>query len=144
MSFMQQFSEFLGNHMLLAGALLATLVALIANELVLIRRGGRRLAPSDAVRLINDKDALIVDLRAATDYKRGHIVDSRNIPMAKLDDEIKSLRKHQSKPILLCCALGSSAAQAGVKLRAAGFEEVYPMSGGINAWQNAGLPLTTK
>ncbi len=95
MSFMQQFSEFLGNHMLLAGALLAILVALIANELVLIRRGGRRLAPSDAVRLINDKDALIVDLRAATDYKRGHIVDSRNIPMAKLDDEIKSLRKHQ-------------------------------------------------
>ncbi len=144
MSFMQQFSEFFGNHLLLSGALLAILVALIANELVLIRRGGRRLTPSDAVRLINDKDALIVDLRAATDFKRGHIVDSRNIPMARLDEEIKSLRKHQSKPILLCCALGSVAAQAGVKLRAQGFEEVYPMSGGINAWQGAGLPLTTK
>ncbi len=144
MSFMQQFSEFLGNHMLLSGALLAVLVALIANELVLILRSGRRLTPAGAVRLINDKEALILDLRAATDFKRGHIVDSRNVPMARLDEEIKSLSKHRSKPILLCCALGSTAAQAGVKLRAAGFEEVYPMSGGINAWQNAGLPLTTK
>jgi rhodanese-related sulfurtransferase len=29
-------------------------------------------------------------------------------------------------------------------MRAQGFEKVYPMAGGVNAWQNAGLPLTSK
>ncbi len=141
---MLQISEFLGNHMLLASALLLILLALVTNELVLIRRGGRRLSPADAVRLINDQGAAVVDLRPVADFKRGHILDARNIPMSKLDDELGALRKLKDKPVLLCCALGSTAAQAGIKLRAQGFDNVYPMAGGINAWQNAGLPVTSK
>lgn len=141
---MQQISEFLGNHMLLAIALLVILLALVANELIMIRRGGRRLTPADAVRLINDQGATVVDLRPVTDFKKGHIVDAKNIPMNKLDNELGSLRKLKDKPILLCCALGSTAAQAGIKLRAQGFDNIYPMAGGINSWQNAGLPVTGK
>lgn len=141
---MLQISEFLANHMLLATALMLVLLALVANELVLIRRGGHRLSPADAVRLINDQGAAIVDLRPVADFKRGHILDAKNIPITKLDDEISKLSKLKDKPILLCCALGSSAAQAGIKLRAQGFDKVYPMAGGVNAWQNAGLPLTNK
>lgn len=141
---MQQISEFLGNHMMLAIALLVILFALVANELIMIRRGGKRLSPADAVRLINDQGAAIIDLRPVTDFKKGHIVDAKNIPMTKLDNELASLRKLKDKPVLLCCALGSTAAQAGIKLRAQGFDNIYPMAGGINAWQNAGLPITSK
>ncbi|MGJ8669780.1 MAG: rhodanese-like domain-containing protein [Oceanococcus sp.] len=141
---MLQISEFLGNHMLLASAMLLVLLALVANELLLIRRGGSRLSPADAVRLINDQSAAIFDLRPVADFKRGHILDAKNVPMAKLDDELGKLSKLKDKPILLCCALGSTAAQAGIKMRAQGFEKVYPMAGGVNAWQNAGLPLTSK
>jgi rhodanese-related sulfurtransferase len=141
---MLQLSEFLTHHALLAAALLFVLIVMVFNELLIIRRGGKRIAPSDAVRLINDQDALIVDLRAPADFKRGHILAALNVPMAKLDEQISSLNKHQNKPLLLCCALGSVAATAGIKLRKAGFTEVHPMAGGINAWQNAGLPLTSK
>lgn len=141
---MLQLTEFLANHMLLATALLLILLALVANELVLIRRSGLRLSPADAVRLINDQGAAVIDLRTVADFKRGHILDARNIPMAKLADSISDLKKLKGKPLVLCCALGSTAAQAGIRLRAEGFENVYPMAGGINAWQNAGLPLTSK
>ena len=141
---MQQFSEFLANHPILFAALVLVIVAIAVNEFLLIRRGGKRIPPSEAVRLINDRDARIIDLRAAADFKRGHIVESVNVPMARLNDEISALKKHPERPVILVCALGSTAAQAGLRLRQAGLTEVYPVSGGINAWQNAGLPLTTK
>lgn len=141
---MLQLSEFLSNHPILVAAFFIVGIAIIANELLIIRRGGTRVAPADAVRLVNDQGAKIIDLRSVADFKKGHILDSVNIPMIKLDEEMSALRKHQDKPLVLTCALGSVATQAGVKLRAAGFEQVHPMAGGINAWQNAGLPLTTK
>ena len=141
---MLQISEFLNNHMLLATALLVVLLILVGNELWMIRRAGQRMSPADAVRLINDQSAQIIDLRPAADFKRGHILDAKNIPMNRLNDEMKTLNKMKTSPLLLCCALGSTAAQAGIKLRALGFDKVYPMAGGINAWQNAGLPLTNK
>ncbi len=141
---MLQISEFLSNHVVLTAALVLVSLAIIVNELLIIRRGGLRIAPADAVRMINDKGAVVVDLRSVADFKRGHILDSINVPMMKLDEKQSELRKHQGKPLLLCCALGSVATQAGIKLRGAGFEEVYPLAGGINAWQNAGLPITTK
>ncbi len=141
---MLQFSEFLSNHPLLFGALILVGLAIIANEVLIVRRGGQRVAPADAVRLINDQGAKVVDLRSVADFKKGHILDSINVPMMKLDEQMGSLRKFQDKPIVLCCALGSVATQAGGRLRAAGFEQVFPLTGGINGWQNAGLPLTTK
>ncbi len=141
---MLQISEFLSNHLMLTVALVTVLLGICANELVLIRRGGQRISPADAVRMINDRGAKVVDLRAPADFKRGHILDALNVPMAKLDEHMASLRKQQDKPLVLCCALGSVATQAGIKLRGAGFTEVYPLAGGVGAWQNAGLPLTGK
>ena len=141
---MLQLSEFLSNHLFLTIAFFTVVLAIIANELLIIRRGGQRIAPTDAVRLINDQNAQVIDLRSVADFKKGHILDSVNVPMIKLDEEMTKLRKHKDKPIVLCCALGSVATQAGIKLRKEGFEQVYPLAGGINGWQNAGLPLTTK
>lgn len=141
---MLQLSEFLSNHFLLTSGLVLVVLAIIVNELLIVRRGGQRVSPADAVRMINDQGAVVVDLRSVADFKRGHILDSINIPMMKLNDKLSTLRKHEGKPVLLLCALGSVATQAGIRLRAAGFEQVYPVAGGINAWQNAGLPLTSK
>ena len=139
---MNQLAEFLGNHPVLSGSLLVVLAAIAVNEWLIVRRGGTRVSAADAVRLINDRDAQVIDLRAVADYKRGHILNAINVPLAKLEGEMVKLQKKKDRPLVLCCALGSVSLQAGAKLRAAGFSEVYPLTGGINAWQNAGLPVT--
>lgn len=139
---MQQLTEFVTHHPILFTVLGLILLALLANEWLIVRRGGTRLSAADAVRLINDRDAQVIDLRAVADYKRGHILNAVNVPLAKLDEHLPQLRKHPERPVLLYCALGSVSLQAGAKLRAAGLTEVFPLVGGINAWQSAGLPLT--
>ena len=57
---MDQFVEFVGNHPALFGAFALVLLALIINELHGNLRGPKRLSTAEAIRLINDSDALIV------------------------------------------------------------------------------------
>lgn len=136
--------EFIGNHLLLSAAVLVVLVLLIGNELLRLIRGEKRLSPSDAVRIINAPDAIVLDVRSASDFKKGHILNARHVPLTKIDEVGQQLSKQKSSPVLCYCALGSSAPQACEKLRKMGFEEVYSMRGGLNAWQNANLPVTTR
>lgn len=141
---MAQYLEFVANHPFLFAALALVVVALIANEVVGNLTGGKRLSASEAVRLINDRDPIVVDVRSLADFKRGHLLNAFHAPLAKFDDYVGQLAKDKSRPVLVYCALGSSSSTAADKLKKSGFAEVYPLKGGINAWQMANLPVTAK
>ena len=51
------------------------------------------------------------------------------------------LDKHKSSPIILVDAMGQQAGSAGRQLRAAGFENVMRLNGGISSWKESSLPL---
>jgi rhodanese-related sulfurtransferase len=141
---MDQVFEFVGNHPALFGVLLLLIMLFIANEVHGTMTGGRRMSPSEAVRLINDRAPLIIDVRSAGDFKKGHLLGAQSVPLAKLDGELDRLAKDPAKPLLVYCALGNSSQTAAHKLMKGGLTEVYPLRGGINAWLGAGLPVTTK
>jgi rhodanese-related sulfurtransferase len=141
---MSQFVEFFQNHLLLFGAGAVILVLLVANEMTASLLGEKRVTATEAVRLINDRDAAIVDLRPAAEFKRGHLLNAMNLPFAKLEERASELGKDKKRPLVLYCALGSVAGQAAIKLKKLGFTEVYPLKGGLNAWTGANLPVTAK
>ena len=120
------------------------LLALIINEIHGNLTGGKRLGTAEAVRLINDRDPLIVDVRTSADFKRGHLLNALSLPLAKLDEQVGQLGKDKARPVLVYCALGSSSVTAVDKLRKNGFTEAYPLKGGINNWQASNLPITVK
>lgn len=125
-------------------ALAAVLVALIINELHGNLRGAKRLAPGDLVRLINDENAVVLDVRSGADFKKGHILNAVNIPINRLADRHKELGKDRSRPVVAYCALGSAAPAATDQLAKLGFESVFVLKGGLNNWQQAGMPVTSK
>ena len=141
---MDQLLYFLGQHPVLASALGAIVVLLILNEMSHLVTGEKRLSPLEAVRLINDRHALVVDVRPAADYKKGHIINAVNLPQAKLAERMQELGKDTAKPIVVYCSLGGVAAQAAHELKKAGYTEVYPIAGGLNGWLGASLPVTTR
>lgn len=141
---MQQFIEFFGNNLALFAALAAVIVLLIANEVHGSLTGGKRLSALEAVRMINDREPVIVDLRPVADYKKGHLLNAINLPVAKLDEKVGELGKDKSRPVLLYCALGGSSGEAAAKLRKLGYTEAYPIRGGLNAWLQNNLPVTAK
>jgi rhodanese-related sulfurtransferase len=96
---------------------------------------------NEAVRLINRRDALVIDVRDASEYAAGHIPRSRHIPASELDGRLPELAKFKERPILLGCQTGARAQRACAALSKAGFKEVFVLQGGIAAWQQAGMPL---
>ncbi|MCR9107058.1 MAG: rhodanese-like domain-containing protein [Gammaproteobacteria bacterium] len=134
---MALFFEFLAQQWVLFAALLTVIVMLFLHE---ARKSGPSLSPQQAINLINQKEGVFVDLRDAADYKQGHIVGAVNIPAAKLAARMSELDKFKSKPVVLVCKMGQQSGAAGKQLKAANFEDVYKMSGGMMEWGNLQLP----
>jgi len=141
---MDQLLQFMGQHPVLFSALGAVLVFLILNEMSGIVTGEKRVSPLEAVRLINDRHALVLDVRPPADYKKGHILNALNLPQTKLGERLSELGKDTARPIVVYCALGGVAAQASHTIKKAGYAEVYPIKGGLNGWLSASLPVTTR
>jgi rhodanese-related sulfurtransferase len=93
------------------------------------------------VQWINQRQAQILDIRTADEYKAGHIANSKHLPLSELDSGLKQAKIDSNKPIILVCLSGTRANTALGKLKKAGCKEVACMDGGISAWNQAGMPL---
>ena len=135
---MEQFIEFIGNHLVLSAMWLATVAAIIFYHQ---RTASAAVGPQQAVMLINRKDAVVVDVRDKKEFDAGHIVDSINIPLANLKQRVTELKKHKDKPVLVVCKLGQHSGDAAKTLEEAGHSEVIRLSGGVTEWKSQSYPL---
>ena len=139
---MDRFLEFAGNHVLLVSALMVSFFLVIASELRRKASGLINIEAGDAVKLINN-DAVVIDIRSADAYGRGHIVGARNIPSDEIENKLASLEQFKNKPIVAVCDAGISSTRVVNSLRQKGFESVYGLKGGMSGWSQAGLPVVT-
>jgi len=125
--------------------LLLVVVALVSGAMLLwplVRRGagGSWIEPARATQLINREDALVLDVRDPGEYGTGHILGARNLPLARIDAGEVDI-KVKEKPLILCCDTGNRSSKAAAALKKLGFTNVVNLSGGIDAWRQAGLPV---
>ena len=109
----------------------------------LVRRttGGPWVNPAQATHLINREDAVIIDVREPAEFAAGHVLGAKNVPLARLDAPTPDLLKRKERPVIVYCDGGERAGKAAAALKKQGFTRVTNLSGGIKAWQDAGLPL---
>lgn len=137
----QKLLEFFGNHPGLSMAFFGILGALLWTLFQGRSHGVRKVNPTDATRLVNSDDAVVVDVRSDIEFKQGHIINSVHIPQNYLNDQIQRLEKHRDRPIITACKTGNDSARVGAMLLRRGFTKVYSLNGGIAAWEAANLPL---
>lgn len=138
---MDRFLEFLLNHYLLTGTFVALFIAFVINEMA---RGGKSVSPQGLTTLVNQKNARVVDVRDATEFRNGHITGSENIPYSRLAEHLADLKSDLARPIVIVCNMGQVAGSVGQQLKAAGLTEVYRLDGGISNWKAQSLPLVRK
>ncbi len=141
---MERLPEFVGNHPILFAALGAVIGMIAFFEYQRLFSGIKQLSAIEATRLQNDEDAVFVDVREDSEYKAGHILSAKHMPMSTFDKRYTELEKSKDKPVILYCASGSRASKAGGKLRKNGFESVYTLAGGMGGWEKASMPVSTK
>jgi len=140
-----QLSEFVTNNLILFAALLGVLVMLIKAELDHQVNKGLLISASMAIRLMNNNDeTLIIDIRPVAEYKNGHINGAKNIPLNEFASGINDYSKFKDKPVLIYCNSGNTATRAIKSLKGAGFGKINNLEGGIAAWKEANMPLSTK
>ena len=110
----------------------------------LVRGGGKGISVTEATLLINREDAVVVDVRETQEWSAGHIASAYHLALGQLDKRLSELEKFKSRPVIVCCASGNRSSSACGTLKRAGFERVFNLSGGIGAWKDAGLPVTSK
>jgi rhodanese-related sulfurtransferase len=137
----EELSAFVARNPIYSLAFVGLTIAIIVNELSRLLRGYKSLRPAEVTLLMNQDNALVVDLRAYADYEKGHIAGSKNVLMSQFDPESKQLAPAKALPIVLVCQSGITVAGAAKRLKKAGFERVHVLEGGIAAWQQAELPL---
>lgn len=110
-----------------------------------VNSGGRNhVSPMQATLLLNREDALVIDVREASEWSAGHIPNSRHIAIGQLEKQIHEIEKFKTRPLIVNCQTGNRSSSACGTLKKHGFEKVYNLAGGIGAWRDAGLPITTK
>jgi rhodanese-related sulfurtransferase len=135
------FMQFIQNNIWLvliavtSGVML--LWSLVGNRL----RGVKEVDCAAALQMINHKEACVVDVREPDEFKSGHVLDARLIPLGKLRDRIGELERCREKPIVVVCRSGNRSATACALLGREGFAQVYNLAGGMTVWQKMGLPL---
>jgi len=102
--------------------------------------GFATVSPQQAEQMIQAKKGLVmIDVRTPQELVNGFIAGSHNVPLWPVMKGQLNLPK--DTPLLVICAVGGRSYAAGQALVKWGFQEVYNLSGGIDAWKQAGLPL---
>ena len=128
------------NLMLIAIALLSA--GMLVWPLIGRRMSGvKEVETLEATQLINHRDAVILDVREDKEFVTGHLPNAKHIPLGQLIARLKDVEKFKNKPIVVNCRSGARSATACGILRKNGFEEVYNLKGGINAWLQANMPV---
>lgn len=128
------------NHPFLFAGLAAVIVFIIVTEL---RRktGARALLAREVVQLINGQDAIVVDIREPADYKAGHILNAKHIPLSRLAEEAGRISGDKNKPVIVYDKTGTASPAACARLKAEGYQQVCYLKNGIYSWLDENLPL---
>ena len=86
----------------------------------------------------------LIDVRTPVEFREVHVTFARNEPLDRLDpNALISVRNGASQqPLYVICRSGNRANQACEQFIAAGFTNIINVSGGTQAWEQAGLPVT--
>ena len=132
--------EYIGNNLLISAGLILSFLLLIFNELKIKKQHIATVDPFKAVQLINI-GANVLDLRSADIFKKGHIVNSKNMTEEQISSKKKSLG---NKTTIIVCETGESSSKLVNDIRSSGIDNVYGIRGGINSWSEANMPLVSK
>ena len=143
--FMPMAIEFAKNHSLIVIAWVAIFLMVIYHFIKSATSKTKVIENTEAIALINNQHAVVIDLRSMDDFNKGHIINSLNLlPTEIKNHNVGKIEQHKETPVILVCANGVTSASSAETLAKQGFIHVYSLKEGIAGWRAANLPLVKK
>lgn len=99
------------------------------------------IAPSEAYRMLQEGDPLLLDVRTPGEYQERHVPGSVLIPLIELPARLAELDAYKESEILVLCRSGNRSRDASGILIRGGFKSVYNIEQGIIGWERSGYPV---
>ncbi|WP_293838425.1 rhodanese-like domain-containing protein [Sphingopyxis sp.] len=99
----------------------------------------KEIPPQRLAALLDQKRAILVDVREADEFAAGHVASALSVPLSRF--RASALPVDGDKPVILMCAAGRRSAMALEKAAAARPDIDTHLAGGLTAWRAAGLPV---
>jgi len=93
----------------------------------------RHISAKETKEKLDKGEIKVVDIRDDQSFELGHIPDSFHLSNGSVAKFISE--NDFATPVVVCCYHGISSQQAAQYLIHQGFEEVYSMDGGFEAWR---------
>lgn len=100
----------------------------------------KRLSPEELKEILERDEMgqfVLVDVRQPEEYRAGHILGARLVPLGELEARHSELAK--DKKIVTYCRSGHRSMGAAILLCGMGFKDVYTMDGGMLNWDYEAL-----
>jgi rhodanese-related sulfurtransferase len=90
------------------------------------------------------RDFRLIDVREEDEFGICRLEWAELIPLSKLTEQAPTRLVDKDKPIVVYCHHGMRSGHAAEWLRSMGYEHVYNLAGGINAWAERVEPTMAK
>ncbi len=101
------------------------------------------LEPIDFSELMSyDFHSVVLDVRTPEEYQEGHIEGAQNMDYYRDDFEQKLDKLDKEKSYFVYCTVGGRSSSVAKIMHDKGFQKVHDLAGGLEAWENDGLPIT--
>ena len=88
---------------------------------------------------LDEEAVYLIDVRNQSEWEAGHIEGAHHLMLGNLEKEMQKIPR--DKPIVMQCQSGARSSIATSLMKRAGFENVYNLKGGYQAWKTADKPV---
>jgi len=99
----------------------------------------RSISPAEAKRLVDEENALLVDIREPEEFAREQIAGARLEPLSVLP--FLPHDPDRERPAVFFCHSGRRTNNNAITLKGRGFATAFFVEGGLEGWKKAGLPV---
>jgi rhodanese-related sulfurtransferase len=86
---------------------------------------------------------VVLDVRTAEEYNNGHVTGAINFSHNTVADKLNLLSQYKDSTVVVYCRSGHRAGIAGNILAKNGFKDLRHLTGDMNGWLEAELPVAT-
>lgn len=102
------------------------------------------VSPATVKQWLDADEAVLVDVREPIEYRAESIEHAKNLPLSQVTIDEAHMPEHRHKKLVIHCRSGKRSMMACEKLKKQNAPyDIWNLEGGIVAWKEAGLPVTS-
>jgi rhodanese-related sulfurtransferase len=100
-----------------------------------------QISAEDVKKALDNKgNFVLLDVRTTSEYSRGKISGSINLPVDEVFQKIEAIVPDKTQTVYVYCLSGSRSVYAVDMMVKLGYKKVYDMPNGLLAWRVKGYP----